>query len=566
MSRILGIDLGTSTSEIAIYHEGKIRLIPNDLGEIITPSVVGLSPEGKIIVGNQARDQLLLRPNETVMEVKRLMGKTQAVSLGDRQYTPQAISAEILKYLRHRAEEFLAEKVNRAVITVPAYFTDEQRRATIEAGELAGLKVERLINEPTAAALAYGINHMKDESYLLVYDLGGGTLDVTVLELFNGVLDVRASSGNTALGGKDFDQRLMVLLQERFRKKHGLSFKSDPHAMARLKAAAESCKIALSDQTEYTVQLPFMAMKNGEPIALEETVTLDDFEAAILDLVSGSKEPLELALADAKLDKREIALVLPVGGASRTPLVRRFLETMEQEPQCLVDPDLAVVTGAAIQAAILNKDLRPTEDILITDVCPYTLGVSTVTRIGETEYPDFLNVLIPRNTTIPVSKEREFYTCVDDQEEVVITVYQGDRQPASRNNLLGSFSLSGIPPAPAEKQAIRVRFTYDANGILQVKGTIASTGKKAGITIDANAAQQDPDAWANAPLASKYRALIRRAERKLKRLPPGAESQEELTVILETLKRVLPAGGVSEEEIAALAEALTSLLYEIEDV
>ncbi len=568
MDRILGIDLGTSTSEVAIWDQGKPNLIPNDRNKVIIPSVVGLSDKGQVIVGQDARDQLLIKPDETVMEIKRIMGTNQTVKLGDKVYTPQEISALILSYLKNYSEDYLKDKVSRAVITVPAYFTDEQRKATIEAGKLAGLRVERIINEPTAAALAYGLEHIADETNILVYDLGGGTLDVTVLEMFSGVLEVKASSGNTTLGGKDFDQRLMDMLSERFHAKNGIALQDDSHALARLKDAAEACKIALSTQEEYRVLLPFIAASQGEPLSLDETVTREEFEILILDLVTATAEPIENALADAGLTKDEIQLVLPIGGTTRVPLVQKFLtETMGQEPRPLVDPDLAVVQGAAIQGAILNKELSGAQDLLITDVCPYTLGTSTITHIGGVLIKDYFDVLIPRNTTIPVSKEGTYYTVADNQKQVEITAYQGDYKQASLNNLLGKFMLSGIPPAPAGDEGIKIRFTYDNNGILQVDASIISTGKKASITIETASQNLEPEVdynlWKEAPQASKFRALIRRAERRLKS-KAGAPQWGELDGLILDLKKALIKNANS-EILEDLAEDLNSLLYEMEE-
>jgi molecular chaperone DnaK len=485
MSKIIGIDLGTSTSEVAVYEDGEPRIIPNLQGENITPSVVGLSEKGELLVGRDARDQLLIRPNETVIEAKRLMGSQNMVSMGDREYTPQQISSYIVKYLKKCAEEYLGEPVKRAVITVPAYFTDEQRRATVEAGKIAGLKVERIINEPTAAALAYGMDHMEDNQHILVYDLGGGTLDVTVLEMFQGILEVKASSGNNRLGGKDFDQRLMELLLDYFKEEYQIDLSQDLRAMVRIKAAAEDCKIALSSHQEHVIQLPFIAQKEGHPLALEYTITRRKFENLINDLVESTAQQIERALEDAKLTTKDLNLVFMVGGSTRIPLVRTFLErVLEQPPQSPVDPDLAVVMGAALQGAILNQELSPEEDILITDVCPYTMGVEILGYMAGIPVPDIYDIIIPRNVTIPVVQEKIYGTVADNQKQVEIKVYQGEYKKASLNNFLGNFILDGIPPAPAFQEKIKVRFSYDVNGILQVEGVILSNNKEAGITIE----------------------------------------------------------------------------------
>ena len=372
MDSIVAIDLGTSTSEIAILKDGKPFVITNHLGEYITPSVVGLSNEGRIIVGKEARDQLLLKPDDTVVEVKRLMGSGQTVSMGGREYTPQQISAYILAYLLDCARKYTGKDIDRAVITVPAYFSDTQRRATVEAGKLAGIKVERIINEPTAAALDYGLEHMEECQNILIYDLGGGTLDVTVLEMFEGVLDVKASSGNNRLGGKDFDQRLMDYLLDKFTSQYGVDISDDKRSMIRLKEAAEKVKIALSSQEDYRLLIPFFASVKGNPVSLEETVSRETFEGLIQDLIDSTEKQINIALADAHFSAADIDLILLIGGSTRIPYVRRFIErTLGKSPQSLVDPDLAVVRGAAVQAGILDNQLSAEKDIVITDVCPY---------------------------------------------------------------------------------------------------------------------------------------------------------------------------------------------------
>lgn len=568
MSRIIGIDLGTSTSEVAILEEGKPKVIPNSKGQIITPSVVGIDQDGNLLIGQDARDQMLFRPKDTVIEVKRLMGSGQKVSMGGKEYTPQQISSFILKYLKKCAEDYLGEEITRAVITVPAYFTDEQRRATVEAGNLAGLKVERIINEPTAAALAYGIDNMENNQYILVYDLGGGTLDVTVLEMFEGVLEVKASSGNNRLGGKDFDQRLMDWLMEEFKAQYDIDLSNDVRALARIKEAAETCKIALSTQEQYKIELPFIAEKDGKPVALERVVTRDMFENLIKDLVESTIEPINIALGDSGLTKDDIDLVFMVGGSTRIPLVRRFLESvMGRQPVSPVDPDLAVAMGAAIQAGIINQELSAEKDIVITDVCPYTLGVEVLEFVAGFPVPDMYDVIIPRNTTIPVVKEKVYSTVVDNQKKVEIKVYQGDYRKASLNNFLGKFILDGIPPAPAFKEKIKVRFSYDVNGILNVEGIILSTNKKAGITIETTGVKMEEELdlsnWKEAPKARKYRGIIRRAERLLDR-NPDLPLFAELDGVVKDLKKALLKED-DDSVLEELAETLNDLLYDIED-
>jgi molecular chaperone DnaK len=567
MSKIIGIDLGTSTSEIGILEDGKPVVLPNHLNEKITPSVVGIGEDGTLIIGQDAKDQMLFKPEDTVMEVKRLMGSGKKVMMAGTAYTPQEISSYILKYLKECAEAYLGEEVERAVITVPAYFTDEQRRATVEAGKLSGLKVERIINEPTAAALAYGIEHMEDNQHILVYDLGGGTLDVTVLEMFQGVLEVKASSGNNQLGGKDFDQRLIEYMANRFYKVHGVDLQKDLRAMKKLKQAAEECKISLSTEETYSVVIPFMAEKEGKPIALEETITRQGFEALIEDIVSSTLNPIHIALKDAKLTPQDIDLVLLVGGSTRVPLVKRFLaKNLGQLPQSLVDPDLAVVMGAAIQGGILNEELSAEKDILITDVCPYTLGVEVMDVVGGVPVTDVYDVIIPRNKTIPTVGEKIYGTVIDNQEKVEIVVYQGDYKKASLNNFLGKFELSGIPRNKAFEEKIKVRFMYDVNGILQVEGTVVSTGKQAHITIETTGVEREKevnvDEWKKAPRAKKYRGTIRRAEKLL--AEEDSFLLDGLEGLLKDLKRALILEE-DEEKLAEIEEELLELIFDMEE-
>ncbi|MEW6242960.1 MAG: Hsp70 family protein [Bacillota bacterium] len=563
MSSIVGIDLGTSTSEIAVLRDGKPLVIPNHLGEFVTPSVVGLSDNGAIVVGKEARDQFLLKPHHTVMEVKRLMGSGATVTMGGKEYTPQQISSFILAYLMDCARKYLGEDITRAVITVPAYFSDTQRRATVEAGKLAGITVERIINEPTAAALDYGIEHMRECQNILVYDLGGGTLDVTVLEMFEGVLDVKASSGNNQLGGKDFDQRLMDYLMRRFAERYTADLSRDPRALLRLKEAAEKCKMALSEQEEYHLVIPLLTSVAGNPVSLEETVTRETLESLIKDLIDSTAKQIHTALQDSRLSAADIDLVLLVGGSTRIPYVRRFIEeTLGQTPRCLVDPDLAVVRGAAVQGGILDGRLSD-RGIVITDVCPYTLGISVLDYVGGFPVADAFDVIIPRNVTIPVIKEKTYGTVVDNQTQVEINVYQGEYRKASLNNFLGKFMLKGIPPAPAFQEKIAVSFAYDVNGILQVEGKIVSTGKKANLVIETTGVDMvnevDLEGWEKAPHARKYKAIIKRAERMVK-------NDEALFYALEmeSLVRKIKEGlvrGDTPETLDQYKEELHEIIY-----
>lgn len=568
LGRIVGIDLGTSTSEVAILVDGKPFVIPNHLGEDITPSVVGISEEGEVIVGKEARDQLLLKPNDTVIEVKRLMGSNQTVSMGGKEYSPQKISSYILRYLIDCSSKYLGEEVERAVITVPAYFSDDQRKSVVEAGKLAGITVERIINEPTAASLDYGIEHMEECRNILVYDLGGGTLDVTILEMFEGVLEVKASSGNNKLGGKDFDQKIIDYLFENFKNKNNTDISKDIRAMMRLKDAAENCKIALSSCDKYEVALPFLANVNDTPVALEEKITKEVFESLINELIDSTQKQIEVALSDSGLKSENIDMILLVGGSTRIPYVKKFIEkTLGQIPQSLVDPDLAVVRGAAVQAAILNDELSSEKDIMITDVCPYTLGLAVLDFIGGMPVHDAYDVIIPRNVTIPVRKEKIYGTVVDNQTSVEIKAYQGEYKRASQNNFLGKFKLDGIPPAPAFEQKINVAFSYDVNGILSIEGKIVSTGEKANLTVETTGVSLEDEVnledWVNSPLAKKYRAVIKKAERLLKTEDDDFEMFELENLLVSIKKSIIKNDDT--EIIDNLKDEISDLLMELSE-
>lgn len=566
MSRIVGIDLGTSTSEIAVLKEGKPFVIPNHLGEYITPSVVGLSDDGRFIVGKEARDQLLLKPHDTVIEVKRIMGSGATVSMGGKEYTPPQISSFILAYLVDCARKYLGEDIDRAVITVPAYFSDTQRRATVEAGKLAGIKVERIINEPTAAALDYGIEHMQECQNILVYDLGGGTLDVTVLEMFEGVLDVKASSGDNQLGGKDFDQRLMDYFLNRFTAQCNVDLSEDKRALMRLKEAAEKCKMALSEQEEHHLLIPLFANVAGNPVSLEETVSKETFEGLIKELIDSTAKQINTALADARISAEDIDLILLVGGSTRIPYVQRFIEkTLGQAPRSLVDPDLAVVRGAAVQGGILNDELSAEKDIIITDVCPYTLGISVLDYVGGFPVTDAYDVIIPRNVTIPVVKEKIYGTVADNQTQVKIEVYQGEYKKATHNNFLGTFLLKGIPPAPAFQEKISVSFSYDVNGILQVEGKIVSLGKRANLVLETTGVEMVKEigleGWEKAPHARKYKAIIKKAGWMVENGEAKYYALE-----MESLIRKIKTGlvqGEKPETLDAFKEELHEIIYEL---
>lgn len=570
MRKIVGIDLGTSTSEVSILIDGKPFVIPNTEGDSITPSVVGLDDNGKIIVGKEARDQMLLKPQDTIIEIKRLMGSGTTVKLGHKDYKPQEISSFILKYLIDCASSYLNETIENAVISVPAYFSDEQRKATVEAGKLAGITVERIINEPTAASLDYGIEHMEEEQNILIYDLGGGTLDVTVLEMFSGVLEVKASSGDNKLGGKDFDSLMITYLMDKFIEKYGVDVSDDARAMIRLKDAVEKCKIALSSEIDFEIELPFFANVDGKPVSLNENVSREKFEDLIKEKIESTAKPIEIALKDANLKKEDIHIVLLVGGSTRIPYVKSFVENcLGQEAKTLLDPDLAVARGACIQAAILSGELNSDTDIIITDVCPYTLGISTVSIVGGFMKDGIFSPIIKRNTTIPCTKEEQYSPLMPYQTAVRIEVFQGDNMMAADNNFLGKFLLEGIPSAPMGEEKIKVKFTYDVNGILDVTAHVVSTNESADIKIETTGvvmeAEVDLDNWKEAPKAKKYRALINKAQREFENENIDLEDFEmDLMDAVNQLKKAL-IKGQNDDVLDNLKDKIGDILLEISE-
>ena len=543
MDIIIGIDLGTSTTEAAVYRDKKPVMMLNFDGKEVTPSVVGLDDTGNIIVGEKAQAQLLLAPERMVREVKRLIGTGERVTMGKRQYSPAEISAMILSYVRNYAGTYLDQDVVRAVISVPAYFDELQRQETMEAGRAAGFMVDRIINEPTAAALCYGLEHMDEESDVLVYDLGGGTFDVTLLEMFEGVLEVKASSGDNQLGGKDFDQRLVEYLVEQFKKKNGIDLATDSYAMARVRDEALLCKIALSTQEEYAVRLPVLTVKDEVPYAMDEVVTRAKFEELIRDLVERTHGPIDVVLADSGIDAGEIDKILLVGGSTRVPLVRRDIETyLGKAPEAAVDPDYAVAQGAAIQAAIISGQIDESSEIVMTDVNPFTLGVRALRGYDD----DYMSVIIPRNKTIPTTKKQKFYTSWDGQIAASIEVYQGESSSVHYNHRIGEFILHGIPARKAGKEAIDVSFSYNQSGMLQVTGTVVSSGEEASIEInmlDTKEAREDVSDWKSSELAGEFRSSVRRAEKWLGSHADDKRADE----LLYQLKKAL----IEEDEMLA---------------
>ena len=476
MSKVIGIDLGTTNSCVAVMEGGDPVVIANSEGSRTTPSVVSFQANGERLVGQVAKRQAITNPDRTIASIKRQMGTNHKVNIDGKDYTPQEISAMILQKIKVDAEAYLGEKVTQAVITVPAYFNDSQRQATKDAGKIAGLEVLRIINEPTAASLAYGMDKMDKSQKILVYDLGGGTFDVSVLELGDGVFEVKATNGNTKLGGDDFDQRVMNYIADTFKKENGIDLRNDKMALQRLKEAAEKAKIELSSSMQTNINLPFITADAGGPKHIDMNLTRAKFNDLTRDLVDSTLEPMKKALSDAGLSINQIDKVILVGGSTRIPAVVDTVRSFTgKEPSKGVNPDECVAVGAAIQAGVLTGDVK---DVLLLDVTPLTLGIETLGGVATS--------LISRNTTIPTRKSQVFSTAADGQTSVEIHVVQGERQMAADNKTLGRFTLSGIAPAPRGIPQIEVTFDIDANGIVNVSAKDKGTGKEANITITAS--------------------------------------------------------------------------------
>lgn len=567
MSKVIGIDLGTTNSCVAVLEGGEPVVIPNPEGSRITPSVVGFSKNGEKLVGQVAKRQAVSNTENTVSSIKRHMGSDHKVTLLNKSYTPQEISAMILQKLKSDAEAYLGTSVKQAVITVPAYFTDSQRQATKDAGTIAGLEVLRIINEPTAAALAYGLEKENDQT-VLVYDLGGGTFDVSILELSQGMVEVKATSGNNNLGGDDFDQRLMDYIVAEFRKSNGVDLSKDRMAMQRLKEAAEKAKIELSGVTQTNINLPFITMSAEGPLHLDMNVSRAKFEELVADLVEATMGPTRQAMDDAKLSFKEIDQVILVGGSTRIPAVQEAIKRISgKEPHKGVNPDEVVALGAAIQGGVLGGEMK---DIVLVDVAPLSLGIETLGGV--------FTRIIDRNTTIPTTKSQIFSTAADSQTSVDIHVLQGEREMAAYNKTLGRFQLTGIPPAPRGIPQIEVKFDIDVNGIVHVSAKDMATGNEQKVTITASTGlskeeidKMRKDAEANAEQDKKQKELIDarneadslayQAEKTLKDFEGkgDAAERENIKKAAEELRSV--AKSENPQDIKAKAEALTKILY-----
>ena len=570
MGKVIGIDLGTTNSCVAVLEGGEPVVIANAEGNRTTPSVVGFAKNGERLVGETAKRQAITNPDRTIASIKRHMGTEYTVEIDGKKYTPQDISAMILGKLKSDAESYLGEKVTEAVITVPAYFTDSQKQATKDAGKIAGLDVKRIINEPTAASLAYGLDKDESQHKILVYDLGGGTFDVSILELGDGVFEVLATNGNNKLGGDDFDEALLNFMADSFAKENGVDLRNDKMALQRLKEAAEKAKKELSSAQTTNINLPFITVNENGPLHMNMDITRAKFDQLTADLVNKTIEPMKKAMADAGVTNSDLSKVILVGGSTRIPAVQEAVKKVTgKEPFKGINPDECVAVGAAIQAGVLTGEVN---DVLLLDVTPLSLSIETLGGVATK--------LIERNTTIPTKKSQIFSTAADNQTAVDIHVMQGEREMASGNTTLGRFQLTGIPPAPRGIPQIEVTFDIDANGIVNVSAKDMGTGKEQSITITSSTKLSDEEIQAKVKEAEQYAAedkkkkeeievrnqaetLVYETEKNMKELENALSEDEknDINAAKDELSKALEANNI--DDIKAKTEKLTEKFHTI---